>query len=375
MAELTSNTSNVLARSIGIMSRFPALPVDYNKALYFTWYVSGNGITINSYSNSGANTSGNTSNITAGSDWFRITADVVVFEPTNSTFGSFANVWLNYTDAVKSLTSWIKWSDIGSFSFDIDRKNLAGEMPLDWRGEIYSIRKLNKYVMVYGSGGISQLIPQDNVYGLNTISKIGVKGRFSVTGDDTIHVFVDSKGRLCKLEDGVVVLGYAEYLSSMTSHVLSYDNLNRLVYICDGTSGYVYSVDDQSLGDGPINITGIGYSNGQSHVVTSGTINIPNMEVVTDILDFGSRKDKTIHEVELGTNLSGSLEASVDFSLSTAGSFVSAGWFPVTPDGIAYVHCFGKEFRVRVRCSTSASLDLDYMKIHGVTHRYNPLDS
>ena len=370
MAELTSNTSNISSRSVGILTIYPGAPVDWNSLINARWYRSGYGLVAGSEGVFAPNLSGNTSNITLASVGIFIEAELLSSNTSNITAASISNMYL---DPIKS--NWVKWSDIGSFSFVMDRKNVAGEMPLDWQGEVYSVMKLYDTVMVYGSGGVSQLIPKDVIFGLNTLSKVGIKSRFSVTGDASLHMFIDKENRLCRLDKTISILGYAEYLSPMTNPVLNVDNLNGIVYICDGTYGYVYSLADKSLGSGPVNITGIEYSDDELYVITSGPVTMPTLEIVTDILDFNNRKDKTVHELEVGTNLTGSLEASVDFSLSTAGTFTSSGWKPVTPDGIAYIHCFGKEFRVRLRCTTNVAIELDYMRIRGVTHRYNPLDS
>jgi len=69
--------------------------------------------------------------------------------------------------------SLIKWSKIGEFDFTIDRQNLAGEMPMDWRGVIWAILKLGSGVMVYGSGGVTQLLPKANVYAMKTLTRVG----------------------------------------------------------------------------------------------------------------------------------------------------------------------------------------------------------
>ena len=53
--------------------------------------------------------------------------------------------------------NWLKWSKIGDFDFTQDKSNIAGEMPLDWPGDIWHIGKLHKDIIVYGSGGITML--------------------------------------------------------------------------------------------------------------------------------------------------------------------------------------------------------------------------
>jgi len=273
------------------------------------------------------------------------------------------------------VNNWVRWSDIGSFSFLIDRKNVAGEMPLDWPGTIYDVRKLGSSVMVYGSGGITQLVTKDNIFGMKTLTRVGIKGAWAITGTEHFHFFVDSRSRLWKMGDQMELLGYDEFLSLMTTPVLNYDESMNLLYICDGTYGYVYSLGDKSFGTGPTTITGIGYVNGSRYVIGSAAPSIPTFEIVTDILDIGSRNWKTLHELEIGTNLSGNLEAMVDFSNTLQGVFTSVGWKPISPEGVAFIHCAGKEFKVRVRNTTGAAIEVDYLRIKGVIHNYSPIDT
>jgi hypothetical protein len=278
------------------------------------------------------------------------------------------------TDAI--INAKIQWSDIGSFSFDIDKKNIAGEAPLNWKGYVWKIIPLGSDIMVYGSGGITKLTPKGNVFGMQDLSKVGIANAWSISGTDKLHMFVDKRNRLCKVVDKIYILGYEEYLEEMTNPILLYDELNQLVFICDGTYGYIYSIEDESLGTGPINLTGIGYSEGVLYVVASGTVAMPKFEILTDIIDLGTRKHKTIQQIEVGTNLSRRVfNASVEYNSSLTGQFRSVGWHSVTPEGVATIHCFGKEFKIGIKCLGLDEFEIDYVKIRGFIHDYDILDS
>jgi len=271
-------------------------------------------------------------------------------------------------------TNWVKWSDIGSLDFTLNRKNLAGEAPMPWRGSVYAIKKLDKWVIVYGSGGVTQLVPAENTWGIKNLSQGGLKSTGAVTGTDSLHLFVDSTGRLWKLSDKLIPLGYEEYLGTMTSIVMHYDIINDFVYICDGTLGFVYSVKDESLGTCPGNITGVGYSDGISYVVSSSAIVTPVLELVTDIIDFETRGNKTLKAIEVGTSLTGALEVGIDFSIDHRSDFLTSPWVPLTHEGIATIPCFGKEFRLKVRASSYEDMEIDYIKVKGIVHDFNPVD-
>uniref|UniRef100_A0A6M3KQT6 Uncharacterized protein n=1 Tax=viral metagenome TaxID=1070528 RepID=A0A6M3KQT6_9ZZZZ len=289
------------------------------------------------------------------------------------------------TEGVKK--NWVKWSNIGNLDFTVWKDNIAGERPLDWKGWVYDVKKLGNKVVVYGQNGVSLLAPSGSTYGLLSVHRVGLKGRQAVAGNEKVQFFVDSTGRLYSIGETVMkaslfetsiypnLLDYSEYLVGMGDLVLSWDEVNNLLYICDGISGYVYSADSKSLGSGPINVTGVGGQSGTAYIAASGTIANPVFEICTDIYDMGSRKNKTISSIELGTDVTGDLWASIDYRLDKADAFSSLSWHRVNPSGISPIPCFGLEFRFRVKRTTYAYFELDYIKVNGVIHNYSYLDS
>jgi len=277
--------------------------------------------------------------------------------------------YIYFVSSVKE--NWIKWSEIGSLDFTIGQGNVAGERPLDWKGLVYAVKKLNNKVVVYGENGISLLVPAGAVFGLNTIYRIGLKGKHAVTGDETKHFFVDSFGKLWKLSDGMQMLDYSEYLSEMTSNiVLTYDKFNNLVYICDGSVGYVYDVVTGSLGKCSPNITGIDYQSGIQYVTASSTIVTDPFEICTDIYDLGVRAGKTIFSLEFGVDLTNDLYAAIDYRRNKAGSFTQTPWYTVSSIGRVFITAYGREFRIRVKTAEYEYFELDYIKVNGVADAY-----
>lgn len=267
--------------------------------------------------------------------------------------------------------NWLKWSNIGELDFTIGRSNIAGERPLDWKGWVYATKKLRDKIIAYGENGVSMLSPSGNNWGLSTIYRIGLKGKHAITGDDTVHFFIDNKGQLFSLGESLEKLDYSEYLSPMSNPIMSYDVENNLVYICDGMLGYIYSPGSKSLGEGPVNLTGISSQGGTLYVAAPTTVVTKIFDICTDTYDFGTREFKTISSIEVGTNLSNYLQASVDFRTSNKGNFTSVGWQLVNPSGIAYVPCFGVEFRFKLRALSYEYFELDYLIVNGVIHDYS----
>jgi len=272
--------------------------------------------------------------------------------------------------------SWVKWSNIGSLDFTIWKDNVAGERPLDWKGWVYQLKKLGKKVVAYGENGVSFLTPVETAWGLQTISRVGVRSKQAVCGNEFVHFYVDKEGRLCRIGDDIEILDYSEYLGAMLdSVVLSYDELNQLIYICDGLEGYVYSVRDKSMGTGPANVTGAGVQSGTFYVTAAGTISIPVFNLCTDIYDLGNRRNKTIHSMDIGTDLTTGLYAAIDYRLDKKVAFATTPWTTVNPNGVANLPCFGVEFRFRLKLLTYEQFEPDYIRVNGVQHNYSWLDS
>lgn len=275
--------------------------------------------------------------------------------------------YVPFASGVKS--NWVKWSNIGNLDFTIGKDNVAGERPLDWKGNIYAIKKLGIKAVAYGENGVSFLLPVGTAYGLDTFYRIGLKSKHAVAGDDTKHFFIDKAGQLWKVGESLEKFDYSEYLSLMNNNlVMSYDNLNNLVYICDGSIGYVFNPVTKSLGRCQPNITGIASQGGVLYVSSPATIVADPFEICTDTYDMGVRKNKTIFSLDFGTDLTTGLYASIDYRRDIDGVFATTPWYLVSPKGTVHIIAFGQEFRIRAKTLTYSYFELDYIKINGVIH-------
>ena len=163
-------------------------------------------------------------------------------------------------------------------------------------------------------------------------------------------------------------IGYSEYLSEMSDVVLSWDEKNKLLYICDGATGYVYNLRDNSLGKCPANITGITPQGSTLYVTAPAAINIPDYSLCTDIHDFGTHNFKTIHALEFGTNVTGTLEAAIDYRDDFTADFTQTGWTNVSSRGTVFITALGREFRFKSRMANYEYSELDYITIKGIVH-------
>jgi hypothetical protein len=278
--------------------------------------------------------------------------------------------------------SWVKWSEIGEINFDIGLGNVAGERPIDWQGNIYKIiplrievyGRLVNQMIVYGSGGVSRLLPVQNTFGVFAINKIGIPYKGAAINVEHSHYFIDNNGCLWNVADKVTQLHYEEFLSQLTNLVMLYDEVKRIIYICDGTLGYIYSIDDNSLGEGPSNVTGIGYSEGTQYLLTSGTLSVPKVDLITEVFDLGSRKNKTVESVEIEHSAEQFLLVAVESKAPQNATFNSSPYVTSGPNGIAYPRGFGQDFKIKIKASSLEDFRMARIKINGQFHQYNPTD-
>lgn len=355
--------SSVTAKSYGYIGVYPENPPS-NDPLYFRWFNEDiDGLTTGSYGSFVGNISDGLSSVKTESYGELLTS-------VNITDGLSVVTTFSYGTMLASgpKTAWVKWPRIGTTDYTINKSNRAGEMPMDWPGDITNIRKLGSRIIVYGSNGISILTPAGKLFGLNTIHPIGLIGRDAFAGTDFVHYCIDNIGRLFEFDVELRLLDYREYLSALTNPVLTLDTEENLLYICDGTTGYIYSPDSQSLGQGPPNVTGIGYQGGIQYAVAPAAIVVPNFEICTDIYDFGTRKLKTVYQLDFGTNLNGQLQAAVDFRKDINGSFTTTPWVNVHERGWAKITRKGSEFRFRARLTSYEYFELDRFDVDRLIH-------
>lgn len=267
-------------------------------------------------------------------------------------------------------SNWLRWSKIGALDFTIDRSNVAGQAPLPVNGTIYAILQRGTIPVVYGRNGVFALQPAATSYGFRRLLDIGLKSKLAVTDTGEAHYFVDAHARLWKYGDGLQLLDYREWLGGLSSPALSFNPQTRLLYICDGTLGYVYNVDSGSMGKGPATVTGIGSRSGSLSVVASGTMTIPVFAVTTDITDFGTRKMKSIQSLEVGVDTALTLQAAIDYRHYKSSAFLQTSWRTIDRRGQVFIACMGTEFRFLVKATSAGVFHLDSLKVNGVVHAH-----
>jgi len=258
--------------------------------------------------------------------------------------------------------NWVGWSKIGEASFVLDVTNDAGYRPMDWSGEVYAIKQLGRGAVVYGDNGITLMAPSGATFSFRNLATLGLLSKDAVCGTDDIHYFIDKKYQLWKLTaEGLTYLNFSEHLLVLMNPVLHYDVFTRHVLISDADHGFVLAAD--KLGSGYAKLSGYVYESGSLKVSSPSLIECEPLSFTTDILDFGRRSQKTITNVQVGTDVPEWLEIAYDYRFDMKQDFRCTKWVRLNTEGIAYLACAGIDFRIKVRARRVVRCDIDYLNI------------
>jgi len=267
-----------------------------------------------------------------------------------------------------------KWSKIGELNFTIEQDNMAGKAPLPWNGYVYQIAQLANTtdLFVYGRDGISHIKADGVHYGQKQISFLGLKNKLAMISTDKEHYYILVDGEFCRLNtSGNKRIGYKDLFAAMNDIVMTYNKYANVIYICDGTTGYVYDIENNALASGPVNITGAEYKNGTVLLTATSDIYIPDPELTTNVYDFGTKNPKTITDAEVISDFSGVLEVKVYTRQTTAGAFLNSPWTTVMPDGKVVIPCYGKEFKFGIKAAAGSNFYIEELKVNGHIHNFN----
>lgn len=289
-------------------------------------------------------------------------AESVVFD-MSSDLGLFVDTYIEGTStANENKANWVGWSKIGEANFILDRVNDAGFKPMVWPGYVYQILKLGKNAIVYGSGGVTMMVPVGEpfpTFSFKELYDVGIKNKTAVTGNESVHYFIDRSGCLFKLADGIEKLGYEEFLSPMVNPLLFYDSVKDRLYISDDDNGYVYN--ESALTGGYSGLTGLYRLNNILYAVSHSEVEVLPVSIITDVFDFNYRGMKSIESIQFDVDCIDTLYAAVDYRFRKDTSFKTTRWTALNSSGIAHIRTAGVEFRVRLKTLVRSNFELSYM--------------
>jgi len=268
-------------------------------------------------------------------------------------------------------------SRIASLAFTLAEDNEAFRRPTLARGQVLRMVKLGTRCLIFSSDGIDSMQPggrEVEIYwNYEHLSDIGLLSSWALTmaGENECW-FLDSRKHLIQVGDRGFIDHECSQWFTEGNYVLSYDAEFKLIYISGQNEGWAFDIQNRSLGGGLRRITGLTtdkLSIGQE-VLTPGLF-----EITTNWYDFGSRAYKSIRSVEFSVDTIEYLEAALDFRYRNVDTFKTTPWKRVNPSGIAYVPCYGLEFRVKLRSNVPQHVHLDNIRVMGTLHGYDFLNA
>ena len=241
---------------------------------------------------------------------------------------------------------------------DAVAKNQMGWMPMPWQGDVNVVKKLGDAVMVYGDGGIAALVPSQGTFGLKHIASIGVSDRHGVGGNEDRHAYVNDRGSLFTIGKDLQPkeLYYSEFMTTMVTPIVIYNEANNLFYISDNSSSYVLS--DAGLGSSTYLVSSCqGVISGEpcGYWMRGDCLEEAHMLLTTDKFDMGNRGRKIIERVSVETEDTQGVTVAIDWRNSRKDSFTTAPFVVINYEGEAVKPVMGVEFRVRIKSTNYAN--------------------
>jgi len=359
-------TSSTNLRSISVISRFPGNPINWDLLVEFYWNTPDlpSGMLIKSEGEFNQILSSTESIINLISEGIIASLKVWTGNDSTITLISKSDMYVGATE-----TNWVCWSKIGNFDFTHDHSNEAGERPLEWKGLIYDILKMSKSVVVYGRNGISILKPYENIWSEKRISLFGTKGKGSQVGFDGNHWFINTLGELWHLGESLTKIGFQEFLFPLSDPIMTLNKKDKVIYICDGSNGYIYSYETMDLATYNNNVTGFNHQDDISYFCSSSALTPLAIFFKSAIYDFGSKNGKTIYNIEFHVETTSDIDAAIDYRNFYGESFQRTPWIQIDPRGMVYLPCFGREFQFLFRSNAPVDeIMIDSIRIDGEFH-------
>jgi len=260
-------------------------------------------------------------------------------------------------------SSYIVWSRIGDVDCTIENNNEAGIFRVPFEGEVYQVRRLGDFVVVYCENGILALSPVTSpapTFKFIELSGVGLHSRYSVGGDYNVHLFVDAEGYVYGLDRNLRLnkLDYQEFMLEMGDYiVVNYNPYDNDFYIGDGSKGYLINENGMSeIGQSILDFA----EPGAGLFVDLGD---DEARITTDLIDMGYRGQKSTEVIEAGFTNSGIVRASIDWRIDNSNDLENTGWVEVNNQGVATIRVVGTEFRLRLKSSDYSDFELDYLKL------------
>lgn len=274
-------------------------------------------------------------------------------------------------------SNWVAWSGIGkTYLTELlnkeDISNVTGQMPVGWFGDVYVVKRLGEYVMVYGSGGVSALRPISSPvtgFGLRVMLEYGIASKGCIGGDEHKHLFIDNEGALWSAIENVEYrtvqlsrLGYKQFMANLTAAdiVISYDPIDQAFYISDGVRTYMLSDGMSEVYQLPSGIVRVG-GNLYGYLHDTGAAD-KSAYITTNTFDCSLRAIKTISAIESGYTGTGA-QMALDYAYQTGEALTRSTLKNINKHGVVTPIVSGVDFRSHMTIASHIGFEIDSMLV------------
>jgi hypothetical protein len=274
---------------------------------------------------------------------------------------------------------FIQWSKIGVMDFTIDESNIAGRLPLPLDGFVLSIQQINSSnTMIVGTEeGIFSLKPNGIYYIHEKILNEGLLCKTAAIS--TLHgvFFISDKRELWQASDkGLRKIGYRNLLID-AEYKMEYSAERDLVLISSSFNTYILNVQAISMSSSNYVSRGTFLKDKKINSILDTTIpSTTGFYVAVGYYDFGTRKAKTIHTIEMESEQAQQVDVMLSFKVNEQANYTESIWKTFGPNGKVAYTAYGTDFIINV-CSSKfiPDFNLEDIKIHGRINGYIPQDN
>jgi hypothetical protein len=274
---------------------------------------------------------------------------------------------------------FIQWSKIGVMDFTIDESNIAGKLPLPLDGFVLSIQQIksSNTIIVGTENGIFSLKPNGIYYVHEKILNEGLLCKTAAIS--TLHgvFFISNKKELWQAStQGLRKIGYRDLLRD-DEYKMEYLPEKNLVLIISTISTYLLNVQEISMSMSNYISRGTYFSDKKINSILSPIMpTTDGFYAAIGYYDFGTRKAKTIHTIEMESEQAQQVDVMLSFKVNEQANYTGSIWKTFGPNGKVAYAAYGTDFIINVRSSKFIpDFNLEDIKIHGRINGYIPQDN
>lgn len=257
------------------------------------------------------------------------------------------------------------FTETDPFYSHILRREDSGFSPIPGQGFVLRVLPLGNGFVAYGTSSISYFQPSDDgVRFLRTdIANFGIADRSAAYGNDAYHVFMDAEGSLWSLntQGQLQLLDYREFLSTML------DDDNIIITLDESESEFTLATETQAYLKTPTGMSQVPHattSSFRSGGVLYGIqddVGPEGFKMISDIIDFGGKKVKSIILVEVGADDPQGIDFYIHQRMKGTGTWGLIGPIDIREDGLRVTGVPGVEYRFEAR--STADVKIDYINV------------